>query len=295
MHHGWLRCAWLLVLILLVPASITAAEAPDPQSADLTASVSLARSATTVERCNTVTVDIRVNDVVSLYGADVRIQYDPTLLRVVDQDAYTEGTQIQPLGGFLKPDFVIRKVACNALDAADELCNEPAEVGVVWYAATQMNPTPPVSGSGVIARITFRAAGAGLSSLTFTYSKLSDREGVQLSNTETDSELNVLPLAGPAVRITKQTASVIRLGWIAVTDAAHYRIYRAQQPYFAPADPTFGQTTGLSYEDPNALGSTAQEYYYIVKAACPDGFTGTASNRTGAFDYDLVAGQTPAP
>ncbi len=61
-------------------------------------------------------------------------------------------------------------------------------------------------------------------------------------------------------------------------------------PYFTPAEPAFGFTSGLSYEDPNALGSTAAKYFYVVKSACSDGFTSAGSNRTGAWDFDLVRG-----
>ena len=85
-------------------------------------------------------------------------------------------------------------------------------------------------------------------------------------------------------------ATTARLSWSAIAQAATYRVFRATAPYFAPAEPAFGFTTGLAYEDPTALGSTAQEYFYIVKSACSDGFTGGDSNRTGAWDYDLIPG-----
>lgn len=290
MHPRFSLCTWLVILLLLLPAS-AGAQGLAPQSPDALPGVSLTRSAPTVQGCNFVTVDIWINEVTSLYGADVRIRFDPALVQVVDQESAAAGTQIQPFNDFLKTDWVIRKNACNALDPADELCNDPAEVGTIWYAATALNPTPPVSGSGAIARITFRAVSAGVSPLTITYTKLSDREGVQIENIETDGDLDALPLAAPVVTITKESAEAIHLNWPRVTDAGNYRVYRAVEPYFTPAEPFFGQTTGRIYGDDEALGSTAQEYYYVVRAACPDGFPGGDSNRTGAFDFDLVAGQ----
>ncbi len=88
---------------------------------------------------------------VNAYGADVRIRFDPAKVLVVDTNTYSPGTQIQPLYDFMLPDFLIRQVACNALDTADPLCDEPAEVGTIWYTFTQVNPTPEKSGSGAIA------------------------------------------------------------------------------------------------------------------------------------------------
>lgn len=288
-----LALRWLIVLALLLPATAVAAQGLDPEQAavpEATASVTLVRSSPSVQGCGLTTVDIWLNNVVAAYGADVRINYDITKLMVVDYDQYSYGTQIQPLSGFMKPDFVIRQVACNALDAADPYCDEPAEVGTIWYAFTQVNPTGPTSGSGALARITFRAVGAGNSPLDIFYSKVSDRNGVTIPNTETDSDLNATPLANPVVGIRKMDATTARLSWSAISQAATYRVFRATAPYFAPAEPAFGFTTGLSYEDAAALGSTAQEYFYIVKSACSDGFTSTGSNRTGAWDYDLIPG-----
>jgi hypothetical protein len=288
-----LALRWLIALVLLLPATAAAAQGVAPEQAtqpDTTASVSLVRASPNVQGCALTTVDVWVNNVVAAYGVDVRINYDPTKLMVIDQDQYSYGTQIQPLSGFMKPDFVMRQVACNALDPADPFCDEAAEVGTIWYAFTQVNPTQEVSGSGAIARITFRAVGAGLSPLDFFYSKMSDRNGITIPNTETDSELTAAPLADPVVTIGKLNATTARLSWSGVASAATYRIFRATAPYFTPAEPAFGFTSGFSYEDSNALGSTAQEYFYIVKSACADGYTSAGSNRTGAWDYDLVPG-----
>ena len=46
----------------------------------------------------------------------VRVQFDPALLQVVDANVSAPFVQIQPLSGFLQTNFVIKKLACNALD-----------------------------------------------------------------------------------------------------------------------------------------------------------------------------------
>ena len=62
-----------------------------------------------------VVIDIYIQDVQNLYGADIRLSYDPTVLEVQDANPAVSGVQIQPLSSFLKPDFVARNKACNVV------------------------------------------------------------------------------------------------------------------------------------------------------------------------------------
>lgn len=114
-----------------------------------------------------VTVDIYVENVAELYGADVRLGFDPTKIQVVDADSNATGVQIEPLDTFLSPDFVVRKVADNV-------------AGTIWYAATQVNPSVEVTGSGPLARITLQPLVAGKFDLPITYQKIVKRTGVQI-------------------------------------------------------------------------------------------------------------------
>ena len=117
-----------------------------------------------------VNVDIYVENVVELYAADVRLSFDTTALQVVDADPEASGVQMQLLDTFLSPDYVPRNVADN-----DE--------GTIWYAATQMNPAEAVSGSGPLARITFRALRPGAFTLPITYYKLARRNSLEIPAT----------------------------------------------------------------------------------------------------------------
>ena len=56
---------------------------------------------------------------------------------------------------------------------------------IIWYAATQVNDPPkdPVSGSGPLARITFRALRAGQFTLPITYHKIVLRTGIEIPAT----------------------------------------------------------------------------------------------------------------
>jgi hypothetical protein len=118
-------------------------------------------------------VDMYIQDVVDLYGADVQLGFDPTKLQVVDADPNLPGIQIQPLYTFMVPGFVIKKEADNT-------------AGTVWYAATQLNPSPPVSGSGPLARVVLRASQPGTFALPVTFAQLSKAGGIPIPVTTVD-------------------------------------------------------------------------------------------------------------
>lgn len=133
-----------------------------------------ARSNEAIVRCDpstlnafvgtTVSVTIYVQDVVDLYGLDVRLMFDPATVQVVDADPATAGVQIQPLSGFLSPDFVVRRSADNT-------------TGLVRYAATQVAPSQPVNGSGAVARIDLRGVQPGAITVPFTQVELARNDG----------------------------------------------------------------------------------------------------------------------
>ena len=157
--------ALLLVVVLIVGQPAAAA----PQA--------------TIVRCDpatvagplgtTIDIDIYVENVVDLYGADVRLGFDPTVLEVIDAEpdpeAEVDPIQITPLDTFLSPDFVVRKGLGYAEDP-----------DVIWYAVTQVNPSEAVSGSGPLARISFRALEAGSFTLPITYHKLARRDSLEI-------------------------------------------------------------------------------------------------------------------
>lgn len=103
------------------------------------------------------TVPVRITGVSNINAADVRVTYNPALLQGVSVDH----------GYFLRPDYVVRQgfygpPQCNPMCAR--------------YALTQIAPTPPVSGSGVLMYVTYRAVAVGVSSLTLRV-ELADRYG----------------------------------------------------------------------------------------------------------------------
>lgn len=94
-------------------------------------------------QADSLTVNIIAEDVVDLYGVEIHLTFDPGILTAQDADPDKDGIQIED-GGFLPIDQGFA-VANNV---------EEAE-GRIAYAVTLLNPAPPVSGSGTIARVTF--------------------------------------------------------------------------------------------------------------------------------------------
>jgi len=94
------------------------------------------------------TVPVWINGVSNLYGADVRLAYDPAALA---------GVQVNH-GNFLRqPWWVIRQ---GFWTWPGDGCGQCA-----WYALTQLRPALPQSGSGVLVYVTFRALRPGVTNL----------------------------------------------------------------------------------------------------------------------------------
>jgi hypothetical protein len=110
-------------------------------------------------------VEVWVEDVVNLYGVDIRLAFDPTRLQVLDANPDLPGVQVQPRDDILSPDFIIRREADN-------------DAGTVWYAVTQINPSPPVSGSGALFSFSFETIGAGTTEVIVTNYQLADPNGM---------------------------------------------------------------------------------------------------------------------
>jgi len=123
-------------------------------------------------------IEIWVSDVTDLYGVDIRLQFDPALFEVVDANPGLSGVQITPRNDLLSTDLVARKEADNV-------------AGTVWYAVTQLNPSPPVSGSGALFALRLRALTPGSGQLAFTNQQLSNRDAELIPATSSDATYTV--------------------------------------------------------------------------------------------------------
>lgn len=175
--HAWGRWAGRLLAGVLLAAFIAGPTIAAPTAPAVVRPDPLS---TTTAVGSTFVVDIYVQDVSGLYSADLLLLFDPAILQVVDMDAGVAGVQIEPRDELLKPDFVIKRKACNVADPGDMECSV---AGRIWYSAAQTNPTPPATGSGALASVTFRAVASGTSSLTMQGGNLYGDGGGPLPST----------------------------------------------------------------------------------------------------------------
>ena len=152
----------IMLVLALLATGVSADTAPAVVSVD----------SYTVQVGQEFTVPVRIAGVSNLYGADVRLVYDPAILQGVKVDH----------GYFLQPDFVVRKGFYSGYQCSP-ICAR--------YALTQVNPTPPKSGSGVLVYVTFKALVAGVSPLALQQVELVDRNGLLMNMATRSGSVNV--------------------------------------------------------------------------------------------------------
>ncbi len=167
----WSYAIIFLLSLLFVPALAT------PTSAAGTATVRLEPAAGNVDVGQTIDVNVVVADVTNLYAVEVHLTYDPNLLEVVDANPAMAGVQVG-LGPFLAVDYTPQ----NQVDQG---------AGQIDFAYSQMAPSSPASGTGVIATITFRGKAAGTSALSFTSVILADQGAAAIPATPENGQLVV--------------------------------------------------------------------------------------------------------
>lgn len=153
---------WLVPILVLTMLFLKLPTAGSAQST----LVLLSPTDTEVDVGDTTTVNIRIENVSGLYGAEVHLSFDPALLEVEDADDDMAGVQIQT-GSFLSPDFT----AQNRVDLT---------AGTIDFSIAQMG-TGAVSGSGTLATITFKGKASGTSNINFSNVILSNQGGGEIS------------------------------------------------------------------------------------------------------------------
>jgi len=209
--------------------------------------------ASEVQVGDAISVDIVIEDVADLYGVDVRLSFDPALLEVQDADPGTAGVQIQQ-GTFPAPDFVVKNEADNS-------------AGTIWYAVSQMNPTEPVSGSGVAFSVTFKGLAEGTSSVAFTYQKIVERDGNEIPVTTQNGQIVVgsggaaptsTPTSKPKPTDTPQATPTTVLPTTAPPTEAPTTAQPAATPTPRPTSTptTITETTGTPPPTPTSMPPT---------------------------------------
>lgn len=167
------RAAFALLLVALLTLSSGVAVAQTPVE------VRVAPGSSLVVVGESVDVAVEVVDVDSLYGVDVKLEFDPAVVQVVDMDPILPGVQVS-LGLFLDPGFVIVNDANN-------------ETGVLRFAMTQLSPSEAKSGTGVL--IVVKLDGMTVSTpspLSMAHAQLAGPGGVSIPAEPVSGEIEVV-------------------------------------------------------------------------------------------------------
>jgi len=98
----------------------------------------------TIDGCGYLDVYIHLANVHDLYAVDVALDFNETVLEVVDLDDTAEGINLAPVDGWFTAGYWAKNEADN-------------EEGTIRYAAVLLNTAEPVNDDGRIAKIRFRA------------------------------------------------------------------------------------------------------------------------------------------
>jgi uncharacterized repeat protein (TIGR02543 family) len=150
-----------LTLVFLFALALVGPGATRTSGSAVAALLWLNPAASEVPPGGSTSLALQLDDIMNVYGIDVRIGFDPAILSVVE---------ITP-GVCPQPDFVV--------------VNEVTG-GTISYAVTQLNPTPPCNG-GIVATLEFEcvpglAAEVG-SAVTIDSSLVANPDGIPLDHT----------------------------------------------------------------------------------------------------------------
>jgi len=110
-------------------------------------------------------IGVRIDGAEGLYGAQVRISFDPTQMQIADVDPMLPGVQIAP-GPLFDPET--SSIALNVVNN---------EAGTIDYAVTLLSPAEPLSEGGLLASLPFHCLAEGASELVLEQVLLSDCDG----------------------------------------------------------------------------------------------------------------------
>jgi hypothetical protein len=143
----------------MLTALVSLAGTPGGTSAAQGATVSLLPSSQNVDLGESLAVDVAIENATDIAAFEFRVKYDPDILELQD---VSETDFLASTGRTITCPPITNEQARKTTDA--------------WFGCATINTTngPPVSGSGVLAHITFTAKGAGITYLTFVKLELAD-------------------------------------------------------------------------------------------------------------------------
>ncbi|MBK8835368.1 MAG: S8 family serine peptidase [Anaerolineae bacterium] len=162
---------------------------PDPSAAV----VLISPSTQQVTVGEIVTAHIVISQVANLYGVSIALSFDPNLVAVDDANGVMPGIQIVP-GPLFPP-------APDSITVQNSANNG---TGNITYSVSLLNPSPPFTGTEILASIRFTGLLPGTSAVTITSVDLADLNGGALPRSTQSGAITVLaaPTATPSVTPT---------------------------------------------------------------------------------------------
>lgn len=177
-----LHKSFILIFVLILALSAA------PQTARAQAATRIGVfEPVTVGLGQVVEAPVSVEGAEALYAVDIELRFDPALAQAEDADPASPGVQLG-LAGFLDPGLVLYNEVDN-------------QQGTAHFVMTQVNPSEPKSGSGILLVLYLKGIQAGESALTVSSVQLSDRGGIEIPSEGVNATLTV-STTGPAVKAT---------------------------------------------------------------------------------------------
>ncbi|MCS7125042.1 MAG: cohesin domain-containing protein [Candidatus Bathyarchaeota archaeon] len=114
-------------------------------------------------------IKVKVENVVNLYGLDIKLRWDPSIL------GYVRRVVKIPVENY--PDGILHEPIMRVKDTVDQ------NAGTYHVAYASMSPASPFRGSGIVFEITFTVRGQGKCLLEIYSSKLSDNNAMPIRHT----------------------------------------------------------------------------------------------------------------
>ncbi|NLG98308.1 MAG: hypothetical protein GX491_13190 [Chloroflexi bacterium] len=170
-----LTLLFVLIGALLLPARAVGAQGGDPAYIGIFEDAVLAPE-------SSIEVPIRVQNAQNLFAIDIEITFDPQVLSIEDADPNAAGVQVG-MGQFLDPGLLLSNTVDN-------------EAGVIRFAMSQVNPSEPKSGDGILLVLYVKGRGEGTSELRVTRLQAADNQGQELNVNKAEARVTVQSGAG---------------------------------------------------------------------------------------------------
>ncbi len=294
MQHASTRRAWLLAGLLCLLCVLS----PGAVAAD-TGHITVEPAAQTIAAGSIATVSIQMGAGAPVYGVEVHLSFDPTLLEVVDEDSAKNGVQVKPGTLFAgKQTFTVMNTADNT-------------AGTVDYVVTLMGEPHAVEEGGSIIVVGFRGRANGQATVAIARAVAGDQAARLIEVVTQDGSVTVQggsnAAATPTTTVTPSPAATGTLAGIAATLAPTATTEpgtspaSAEQPAENPTPTAAGATPTIAETSPGAPAQNTQDTptpgtaggvdpgATVAVPTQPSSGTGAASSGTG-----MPVGRSPS-